>query len=293
MLPMRNKNKVLTPRYNIIHLNFYYMFLSLLQEIYVLTSRLFIQLIRRPSTLIAGIIQPLLWLVLFGALFQNAPVGIFSNTNSYIDFLTPGIIVFTAFGGALNAGLPIMFDREFGFFNRLLVVPLVSRLSITISCSIFIAFLSILQSIFIILFTHVIGVPSPTLLGLLLVSLIILLLTVGITSISLLLAFLLPGHVELLATLLVINLPLLFASTALAPLHFMPAWLQIVASLNPLTYAIEPVRYLYSNISLYEQQYEMGNIWGELNLLNIIKILITFDLSTLLILKFLLRKKIR
>lgn len=284
-------NKVLTPEYNNINLNINYIFLSLLQEIYALTQRLFIQLIRRPSTLIAGIVQPLLWLILFGALFQNAPVGIFSNTNSYIDFLTPGIIVFTAFGGALNAGLPIMFDREFGFFNRLLVVPLASRLSITLSSSLFIATLSIIQTISIIGFSRIIGVLSPNIIGLVFVSLIILLLTIGVTSISLLLAFILSGHVELLATILVANLPLLFASTALAPLNFMPPWLQIIASLNPLTYAIEPIRYIYSNFSIYEKQYKMENIWGNLNLLNIIRILILFDLFTLLILKFFLKKK--
>ena len=53
------------------------------QETFALTKRLFIQLQRRPSTLIAGIIQPVMWLVLFGALFQNAPQGLFGNELSY------------------------------------------------------------------------------------------------------------------------------------------------------------------------------------------------------------------
>lgn len=50
------------------------------QETLALTRRLFIQLQRRPSTLIAGIIQPLMWLVLFGALFQNVPQGLFGES---------------------------------------------------------------------------------------------------------------------------------------------------------------------------------------------------------------------
>ena len=90
------------------------------QETLALTQRLFIQLQRRPSTLIAGIIQPFMWLILFGALFYNAPQGLFGGDLNYAKFLAPGIIVFTAFSGALNAGLPVMFDREFGFLNRLL-----------------------------------------------------------------------------------------------------------------------------------------------------------------------------
>jgi hypothetical protein len=94
-----------------------------IQETLALTKRLFIQLQRRPSTLVAGIIQPLMWLVLFGALFKNAPAGLFGESQNYGQFLGAGVIVFTAFAGALNAGLPIMFDREFGFLNRLLVAP--------------------------------------------------------------------------------------------------------------------------------------------------------------------------
>ncbi len=46
------------------------------QETFALTRRLFIQLVRRPSTLVAGILQPLIWLILFGALFSKAPEGL-------------------------------------------------------------------------------------------------------------------------------------------------------------------------------------------------------------------------
>jgi ABC-2 type transporter len=94
------------------------LFGEFVQETSAMTRRLFIQLQRRPSTLVAGIIQPLMWLILFGALFQNAPQGLFGNQVNYGQFLGAGVIVFTAFGGALNAGLPVMFDREFGFLNH-------------------------------------------------------------------------------------------------------------------------------------------------------------------------------
>jgi len=68
---------------------------------------------------------------------------------------------------------------------------------------------------------------------------------------SLGLAFALPGHIELIAVIFVANLPLLFASTALAPISFMPAWLGWLAALNPLTFAIEPIRAAYAgNLSL-------------------------------------------
>lgn len=220
-------------------------FSDFLQETIALTRRLFIQLQRRPSTLAAGIIQPLMWLILFGALFQNAPQGLFGDGINYGRFIGAGIIVFTAFGGALNAGLPVMFDREFGFLNRLLVAPLVSRYSIVMASAIFITTLSLIQTIAIVVMSAFLGAGLPNVAGLALLTVIVLLLVLGVTALSLGLAFSLPGHIELIAVIFVTNLPLLFASTALVPLSFMPTWLQWVASLNPLSYAIEPIRYVY------------------------------------------------
>tara|TARA_B100000029_G_scaffold507461_1_gene592123 strand:+ start:1594 stop:2448 length:855 start_codon:yes stop_codon:yes gene_type:complete len=220
-------------------------FAHLKQETMALTRRLFIQLIRRPSTLIAGILQPLIWLVLFGALFANAPEGLLPGGMSYGRFLGAGVIVFTAFSGALNAGLPVMFDREFGFLNRLLVAPLTSRNSIVFASIIYITSLSLLQSLAIMGTASLLGYGWPGPAGLLLVLITLLLLVFAVTALSLGLAFALPGHIELIAVIFVANLPLLFASTALAPISFMPAWLGWLAALNPLTFAIEPIRAAY------------------------------------------------
>jgi len=74
----------------------------------------------------------------------------------------------------------------------------------------------------------------------------VLLLVFAVTGLSLGLAFALPGHIELIAVIFVVNLPLLFASTALAPISFMPTWLGWLAALNPLTFAIEPIRAAYA-----------------------------------------------
>ena len=216
------------------------------QETLALTRRLFVQLARRPSTLVAGVLQPLIWLILFGALFANAPEGLLPGGVSYGRFLGAGVIVFTAFSGALNAGLPVMFDREFGFLNRLLVAPLRSRSSIVLASVLYITVLSLLQSGAIMATAAALGYGWPGAGGLLLVLVTLLLLVFAVTALSLGLAFALPGHIELIAVIFVANLPLLFASTALAPLSFMPTWLGWLAALNPLTFAIEPIRAAYA-----------------------------------------------
>jgi ABC-2 type transport system permease protein len=251
---------------------------------------LFIQLQRRPSTLIAGLVQPLMWLLLFGALFQNIPNDLF-GTN-YGRFLGAGVIVFTAFAGALNAGLPVMFDREFGFLNRLLVAPLASRYSIVAASAIFIIALSFLQTVSIVLLSAALGSGLPNFSGTLAIGAIVLLLVVGVTALSLGLTFALPGHIELIAVIFVTNLPLLFASTALAPLSFMPTWLQTIACLNPLSYAIEPIRFLYVNPNWQWSSVVLQAPWADVTFGGAMAILVGFAVLSLLAIQSLLRRRL-
>ena len=266
-------------------------FAELSQETLALTRRLFLQLIRRPSTLIAGVLQPLIWLILFGALFANAPDGLLPGGMSYGRFLGAGVIVVTAFSGALNAGLPVMFDREFGFLNRLLVAPLRSRSSIVLASVIYITAISLLQSLAIMLTAALLGYGWPGAAGLLLVMVTLLLLVFAVTALSLGLAFALPGHIELIAVIFVTNLPLLFASTALAPLSFMPSWLGWLAALNPLTFAIEPIRAAYRgpldlSAVLFEAPY------GDVSGFACLSVLVVLTIGLFLLIRPLLNRKL-
>jgi len=249
------------------------------QETSAFTTRWFIQLQRRPTTLIAGVLQPLMWLVLFGALFSYAPAGMFGEGQTYLQFLAAGIIVFTAFSGALNSGLPLLFDREFGFLNRMLVAPLVSRFSIVFASAIFIISLSVVQTLAIIGVSVLMGASLPSLSGCGVVAIVLVLLILGFTMLSLGLSFAMPGHQEMLAFIFLVNLPLIFSSTALAPLSFMPTWLQWVASLNPLSFAIEPVRYVFSHADWAWSSVVLIAPWGNLTILGAIAFLVGFAIT--------------
>ena len=259
--------------------------IDLYNEIFALTKRLYIQIYRRPSTLISGIIQPLLWLTLFSALFQNAPVGLFTHNMPYSYFLSPGIIIFTAFTGSINAGLPLMFDREFGFLNRLLISPLISRDSIFISSIFFITTTTIIQTIIIILCSIAMFHNTYSSWELLYILIIIFLISLSTSSISICLAFVLPGHIEFLAFILIINLPMLFSSTALAPLSFMPHWLQLIASINPLTYAIESIRYILSQANLFNYMDNINTAWLHISFYENLCLLILFNILSFTITK--------
>ena len=263
-----------------------------LQEIICLATRLFMQVIRRPSGLISGLIQPLLWLLLFGGLFQNIPLSLFGRNNNYGPFLSCGIIVFTSFTASLNAGLPLIFDREFGFLNRLLATPIVSRYNIILGATFFIICITMIQNLIIMLcsfrfFNFDLDYRSVSL-----VLLLLLLLTSCISSISLSLSFILPGHIEFLAFSLIVNLPTLFASTALAPIYFMPYWLQIVARCNILTYAIEAVRFIVFKHTNNYASYIGQSAGNTFNLCNAIIILIIASAGSFLGSKIIISKKI-
>ena len=268
----------------------YFLLKNFLQEILSLTKRLLLQSTRRPAHIIAGLIQPLLWLLLFGALFQNIPLNFFDTAIEYHTFLNCGILVFTCFTGSLNAGLPLIFDREFGFLNRLLVVPIISNNSILFATMLFITSITMLQNLIILgcslkSFTNILYTNR-----LYFLIIIAFLITIITSSISLSFAFILPGHIEFLAFILIINLPMLFTSTALAPLYFMPYWLQILAKLNILTYAIEAIRFITTNNTFDSTVIETLGI--HLNINHIVSLLCLFNLSTMLIILRVVNKKL-
>jgi ABC-2 type transport system permease protein len=136
------------------------------------------------------------------------------------------------------------------------------------------------------------GAHLPGPLGLALVLLIVLMLVIGVTALSLGLTFTLPGHIELIAVIFVTNLPLLFASTALVPLSFMPPWLQVVATLNPLSYAIEPIRYLYLHTDWSLSSVVLQAPFGAVTLGMALLLLLGFDVLALVAIQPRLRQKL-
>nr|YP_009391922.1 hypothetical protein [Acrosorium ciliolatum]ARW60066.1 hypothetical protein [Acrosorium ciliolatum] len=257
-------------------------------EIKALIARLYIQIYRKPYIFIAGIIQPLLWMILFGALFQNAPIDLLQKYHiKYGQFLSPGIIIFTTFTGSINTGLPIIFDREFGFLNRLLVSPIENKNSLLLSLIIYIWFTTSIQLITIIIFSIYLFQYTLNVTIILKILGITTFIILNIASISIYMGFILPGHIEFLACIFIINLPILFSSTALAPLSFMPYWLQIIVSINPITYAIEIIRHLCINNTMNI----IKTLWLNLNINNAIYLLVTINIISFIIIKNIIRYK--
>ena len=127
--------------------------------------------------------------------------------------------------------------------------------------------------------------------GFLLIAVTLLLLVFAITGVSLGLAFVLPGHIELIAIIFIANLPLLFASTALAPLSFMPLWLGWIASINPLTFAIEPIRMAYQD-SVDLKSVLINAPYGDVNGFSCLAILFILTVGLFFLIRPLLNRKL-
>lgn len=217
------------------------------QETRVQTWRWFVHSRRRPIVVVSGLMQPIIWMTLFVLVLKDSMGEVLGGVD-YLDFVTPGALLFTAFNAALNAGVPILFDRELGFLDRIRAAPLHDRFSIVLASAIHIAVMTLLQCLVIVLATTLLGVDfAGGLLGAMVGLLALLLVILGFTSLSLGLAFQFRRHFEMLAVIMIVTLPMIFLSSAFAPLERLPDGLRAAVCFNPVTMAIEPLRMVYTD----------------------------------------------
>jgi len=223
----------------------------LFADTWALTQRWLIHLRRDRMSLMLGILQPMILLILVGPLLNHVvnDAGELQefmkkrfHTSDYLTFLYSGVAVFTILLNSILGGIPVVFDRETGFMDKLLASP-VSRLSIVASRFVYVILYSLLQVGLISVVAVVIGVrPESPLLALLATIGYGTLLCAGITVASLALAFVFPHHSIFFAITGFLLSPLLIVSPTFVALEVMPGWMATLAQLNPMTHAIEPIR---------------------------------------------------
>ena len=201
---------------------------------------------REPFNIMFTLVQPVLWMVFFSSLMQEVRFqGV--DAGAYRTFMTAGVLTFTVYGNAMAGGIPILFDRENGFLTRLLASP-ISRGSILAGRFCYVEMLALAQTLVILGVAALMGVTVATgWLGVLGILVYGALLGLGLTAFSLALAFILKRHGSFFMILGTLGLPLLFCSTALAPLEAMPTWMQAVAQCNPMSYCVDAMRALVLN----------------------------------------------
>jgi len=213
------------------------------QEIGALTMRWVKRLSREKFSMLFTLVQPMLfWLIFFGNLFQRATDVQVVQAPNYISFLAAGVVVMTVLNNGLAGGGDLLFDKENGFLERLMSTP-IHRSSVILSRFIFVMTITCLQVLVILGIAALFGVrPATGWLGIAIILLISVLFGVGLTAISMAMAFSVKSHGDFFSVLGFLSLPMIFLSSALVPLAAMPGWMQVLALFNPMTWAIDAVR---------------------------------------------------
>ena len=205
----------------------------------VVWEREMIRFRRDPARVISSVIQPLLFLFVLGgglgSLVQQGTGGVDFKT-----FLFPGVLAMSVLFTAAFAGISMVWDREFGFLREMLVAPISTAAILTGKC-LGGASVATIQSVVVIILAGLVGVPYDPLMILELLVLLFIM-SFMITALGLVLAARVKQVQSAMPLVQMIITPLMFLSGALFPLSNLPGWLSLVTHLNPMTYAVEPVR---------------------------------------------------
>jgi ABC-2 type transport system permease protein len=186
-------------------------------------------------------VQPALWLLIFGQTFTRIK-AIPTGGIPYIDYLAPGIIAQSAMFIAIFYGIQIIWERDAGVLNKLLVTP--TPRSALITGKAFAAGVkSVIQAVVVILIAAVLGVAltwNP--LKLIAVAGIVILGSAFFSCLSMTIAGIVLSRDRLMGIGQAITMPLFFGSNALYPVSVMPGWLQAVSRFNPLSYEVDALR---------------------------------------------------
>jgi len=203
--------------------------------------------VRMPMWTLFTLVQPLIWLIIFGQLFKNIIQLPGFPTGSYVDFFVPGVLIMTVLFGSSWSGVSLLREIQSGTVDKMLVSP-VSRIAIVLSRVLHSTAQVIIQVAIMLAVSWGIGAHlnlGPVHLGLTFV--VILLLGLCFASISNGFAIVLQREEPLVIIGNLMTLPLMFFSTALVPTSFMPDWIKYISMINPVNYAVEAVRAVLIN----------------------------------------------
>jgi ABC-2 type transport system permease protein len=207
-----------------------------------MTLRHLMALWRQPWWIAVTLVQPVIWLLLFGALFQTVTDIPGFGSDNYIQFLAPGVVVMTAFFGAGWAGMPVIQDIDRGVIDRFLVSPV--RRSSLIAGRLAAGSVTIaIQSLIIIALALLAGASfDNSVLGVAVLVVVSILLSAAFGCLSIGLALLIRRDETLIAIVQFLLLPLSFMSVTFMQKSLMPDWMQTVSNFNPLNWAVEAGR---------------------------------------------------
>jgi ABC-2 type transport system permease protein len=237
----------------------------------ILTARHLRAFARMPVYLIMNLVQPIIWLLLFGQLFSSViNIPGFGGSGSYLEFLTPGIVMMMALFAAAWAGTTYIDDMNLGVMDRFLTSP-TSRVGLVISTLLFQAVLTVVQTLIVLGVAWLAGARfDGGVTGILVLLLGAVLLTFVFSAFSNAIALLTRQQTALIGVSQLISLPLMFLSSAIMNTKLSPEWVGNVAAFNPFEWAVVAGRQAMQHTP------DWAAVWGHLGLLAALAIVMTW-----------------
>ncbi|MDH5300674.1 MAG: ABC transporter permease [Gammaproteobacteria bacterium] len=211
---------------------------------------------RMPLWSLFALIQPLIWLFIFGSLFGHFAQLPGFPAESYIDYFLPGVLIMTVLFGSSWAGVSLLREISAGTVDKMLASP-ASRASIVLSRVLHAAVQVVVQALIVLIAAWMMGASTTwNPLYVSLVMIIVLLMGIAFASISNGLAIMLQREEPLVVLGNIMTLPLMFFSSAMVPEQYMPQWIQYIAIINPIEYAVGAIRAIFVgevNLAAYGQ----------------------------------------
>ncbi len=210
-----------------------------LRAVRVVWRREIIRFSQDKIRIVTALVQPLLYVFVLGtglsSLTREATGGVSLRT-----FMYPGVIALSVLFTAMFSAASIVWDREFGFLREMLVAP-VRRSAIMVGKCLGGATVATFQGLIVVAIAGLVDVPySPVMIAVLFVEM--LLLGFCLTAFGLVAAARVRQMQSMMGLMQMILMPLMFLSGSLYPLRDLPGWLNAAVKLNPITYAVHPIR---------------------------------------------------
>ena len=232
-----------------------------LRAVKIVLHRELLRFLYDRTRMISQLVQPLLYLLVLGT-----GLGSLVSGGGGVDlktFIFPGVIAMSVMFTGMFSAASIVWDREFGFLREMLVAP-VSRASIVVGKVLGGAVVSTFQGMVILALAGLAGVPYDPVMIILMVPLMF----AGaftITAFGVVLAARIKKMQSFFGIMQMAMMPMMFLSGALFPLSGLPGWLSFLTRINPLTYAVDPLRHaVFAHITASPQlkaRFDPGVTW--------------------------------
>ena len=204
---------------------------------------------RARERVVGSIMQPLFWFLIFG-IGLGKSIQFTGLATDYFSFMVPGVIGMSLLFTSMFSGVSVIWDREFGFLKEILVAP-VSRLSIVIGKALGGATTAIVQGVIILAIGFALG-ANIQLYSLLFLLPMMAVISIGFVSFGLAIASMMDTLEGFQLIMNFVVQPMFFLSGALFPLLSLPDWMRIVTYINPMTFAVETLRYIVTGVASFD-----------------------------------------